>query len=644
MVVAALLFSGCSPCALPRMPRDAPVALPKRTGVPERAPAPAVVKDLHVPGEVLAVNDRYVVNIDNSRLQVRDRNGKLIYEPPRTLGLGRSSNSKVCLAASLLYVAVETEKKPGRLVSDAWVIDPARKRLTRLPRLARVLRLASQDVVFGGRFVAISEGQKLTVFDLAKHTIVGVYEKPRSFAPIGWQSDGRLIGASDGKPDRRTPGDDIIIFNPADRSLRWLTNFPEGVQLGGGVLGEGHVVARLTSLSEDMGPASIGRSLLVVIGLSSRTRTFMRSNGDDMPLFVDKRGILYFARSGHLGLWKMRVFGRGSLGRSAEEFAAIQGRVHRIWAASMPDDVDGDICLAPDGTVYVPTFAHLVAVRSDGRVKWRVKIGAYMPGSVVATGGAVYVGAKDLRAYGSHGRLRWKRGRRGTEINGLALGPDGTIYLGDATGHLHAFDGDGTQKWRRTVAVGRQSHASRPAVAPDATIYVASSRGNLHAFTPGGRAKWTFDGGSRAAYDPIVGPSGDIYFSVEETTGARLYAVRPDGKMRWARKCADIVADLAVAPDGTIYFGDYPRLRALDDRGQVKWSLRAKGGLFDPVPGREGTVYASSESGGLCAIDGRGKKIWEYQTGSDSAAMGALDRDGIIYATTADALLALEVR
>jgi outer membrane protein assembly factor BamB len=277
-------------------------------------------------------------------------------------------------------------------------------------------------------------------------------------------------------------------------------------------------------------------------------------------------------------------------------------------------------------------------------VKWRVKIGAYMPVSVVATGEAVYVGAKDLRAYDSDGKLLWKRGGGGVDINGLALGPDGTIYVGDVVGHVHALDSNGTEKWRRTVAVGRQAHASRPAVARDGTVYVASSRGNLHAFAPDGREKWIFDGGSRRAESPVVAPNGDICFSVEEAGGGRLFAVGPDGKRRWSRKCDDIVADPAVAADGTIYFCEFAGLRALDPRGQIKWTFPGRGGLSDPLPGRAGVVYVSSSSGKLLALNDRGKKLWEYRTDSLSGSVDGVGSNGVVYASTSDTLFALEVK
>ena len=59
-----------------------------------------------------------------------------------------------------------------------------------------------------------------------------------------------------------------------------------------------------------------------------------------------------------------------------------------------------------------------------------------------------------------------------------------------------------------------------------------------------------------------------------------------------------------VGVDGTIYIGSYDgNLYALKPNGPLKWNFRTGGSASSPAVGADGTVYVGSDDGNLYAID-----------------------------------------
>ncbi len=93
----------------------------------------------------------------------------------------------------------------------------------------------------------------------------------------------------------------------------------------------------------------------------------------------------------------------------------------------------------------------------------------------------------------------------------------------------------------------------RPAVGADGTVYAADNVGHLYALSPAGGVKWIFNATPGNVTQPVsVGSDGTIYFA----SLATIYAVRPDGTLKW--KFTDpgfalIFAGPTAGPDGNIY-------------------------------------------------------------------------------------------
>lgn len=116
------------------------------------------------------------------------------------------------------------------------------------------------------------------------------------------------------------------------------------------------------------------------------------------------------------------------------------------------------------------------------------------------------------------------------------------VFVGTATGHLLALNGDGTERWRALLTESVGTAVTASPVISGGMLYIASPDGLLHAFLLGGGRRWQFPvgpawGGGRPASSPAA--SVALYTVSHEGT---VVAVNPDGTLRWRYRLATSVA------------------------------------------------------------------------------------------------------
>jgi outer membrane protein assembly factor BamB len=266
-----------------------------------------------------------------------------------------------------------------------------------------------------------------------------------------------------------------------------------------------------------------------------------------------------------------------------------------------------------DGTVYFGTdlavwgsdtnwdyeyAGYMYAVSPDGSLKWSWKTGRIESTPAVGPGGTVYLTSWDGNLYAldpATGSRKWAFDARGTyggdiTLTSPAVGADGTVYVGNPNSYLYAVNSDGTRKWVVTVGqsdhppVGASWQLSSPALAADGTVYVTLSvvgdvgtvSGDLHAFNPDGSRKWALavagptQEGPQTTFHaprPIIDSEGVIYLTVAypdtaHGTAGGVYAVSPDGSLRWSFTADEGPSGKRFDPlfpvigaDGTLYVG-----------------------------------------------------------------------------------------
>ncbi len=184
---------------------------------------------------------------------------------------------------------------------------------------------------------------------------------------------------------------------------------------------------------------------------------------------------------------------------------------------------------------------------------------------------------------------------------------------------------------------------SVPAIGNDNTIYFTSgyyadNPGTLYALNPDGTLKWSFTH-STAFFSPVIGNDGNIYV---QDFYSKLYSFSSSGMLRWSydqfshnhfenvgQRCP------AIGSDGTIYLAGRG-LHAIDPvNGNCKWIandlLSAKA---SPSIGPDGTIYAVFSQDLVVAMHPDGSEKWSNSftyPWEMSFTSPAIDNKGVIY-------------
>lgn len=269
--------------------------------------------------------------------------------------------------------------------------------------------------------------------------------------------------------------------------------------------------------------------------------------------------------------------------------------------------------IGADGTVYVGTTDGVVALdATDGQVRWRfddlARAGApTVVDDTVYVAGSVTVAALAV----SDGRERWTRQIAwDPALDPPAVGDGVVVVPADgATVGLDAASGD--QRWRADVT------AHTYAVVDDGTAFVGNGSGGLHAIDLAtGEIDWTFSRGEyRELQTPVVTP--DSIYVVEQPgeAGAATFALdRRDRKPR-PRWCSDVGSGAVVAATQDLAFGIVPLgegpsssqgiVAFTSDLGDAPWALSGVNGPRGWVTAPaflDGAMIATTRGGTVVAV------------------------------------------
>lgn len=202
---------------------------------------------------------------------------------------------------------------------------------------------------------------------------------------------------------------------------------------------------------------------------------------------------------------------------------------------------------------------------------------------------------------------------------------DGTLYLGDTAGTLHALDAaTGLPRWRR--ALGRRLTA--PPVADRPTVYVGDLDGVLHAVdAASGETRWTFQ--CKGTFWAGVTIVEDGVLAADET--GQVVRLDANGLQRWSWQGPNRINAAAVIWKGLAVFagcdGELHGLRLADGAEQLKFSLGDPAGATPLLVGD--TAIVGVAGGRVVAVDlAAGKEAWSYQGDSTEMVYGAPVRGG----------------
>jgi len=217
------------------------------------------------------------------------------------------------------------------------------------------------------------------------------------------------------------------------------------------------------------------------------------------------------------------------------------------------------------------------------------------------------------------------------------IGKDGTIFFGDNDGYVFALHPNGTLKWDYR-AVNWEWITSAPALGEDGTLYVGSWDHYLYAFnSTSGVLKWKFKVYGTIAGSLAIADDGTIYFGTmwDDATGHKIWAVNPNGTEKWQYKTGnDITSSPAIGDDGTIFIGSMDGyLYAMNPNGTLKWKYKSGNYIKGPpsIAG-DGTVYIGSWDDYLYALyPNNGTMKWKCKVGYGTETNPSIASDGTIY-------------
>jgi len=308
----------------------------------------------------------------------------------------------------------------------------------------------------------------------------------------------------------------------------------------------------------------------------------------------------------------------------------------------------------------VDEWGYLYAMHKNTSIIWKIKIDQSPPVfSVPAIGpdDTIYVITNDeyFYAFNPNGTIKWTfLIPEGYGHTSPTIGSDGTIYFGaeyiSGGGYIYALNSDGTEKWCFTTLEGVEGS---PAVGYDGTIYATTLdpgpdwkdvNGYLYAINPkDGSLKWEyFIVGSPSA--PTIGSDGTIYIGSDKDYGY-LYAIKSDGTEKWSIKisgknCIGTVDFPRISSDGTIYIcAEHiykTHLYAVNPNGNIKWTFTTKSWPRSaPTLDSNGVIYYSAGDNYFYVLNKNGivtLKIKITSDGEDSMIMSPIiNADGRVY-------------
>jgi outer membrane protein assembly factor BamB len=118
-----------------------------------------------------------------------------------------------------------------------------------------------------------------------------------------------------------------------------------------------------------------------------------------------------------------------------------------------------------------------------------------------------------------------------------------------------------------------------------------------------GSIKWQFEvDGDYMGFRPTIGPDGTIYF---QDVDGHLYALRPNGSVKWIFQGGYPAGPVAVGADNTTYIASGATIQAISPTGTFVWQFtdpNSQGVIGGPAVGPDGKIYAVMDLLGLGAI------------------------------------------
>jgi outer membrane protein assembly factor BamB len=272
------------------------------------------------------------------------------------------------------------------------------------------------------------------------------------------------------------------------------------------------------------------------------------------------------------------------------------------WKYRAGDGVGASPCCTDDRVIsadYRGTVFCLDA--GSGKALWSFPTRSKIVSTPERAGDLVFAATTDGRVFAlryADGRKLWEK-KLGASIRAdLRAGKDFVLAV-TTDGTLARFDRRGAIVWKRAVGAGV---ASSPGCDEERNLVVVGAKdGAVRGFSlSSGERVWRFAADSAVDGSPEI-DSKAIYIGSKNGT---LYALAPDGTLRWKRNVGGSVFSRPLVAGSTVYVTTYgSALVAVDaESGEPVGEYRASAPIYSS-PGTDGTrIYFGSNRGVFHAV------------------------------------------
>ncbi len=279
--------------------------------------------------------------------------------------------------------------------------------------------------------------------------------------------------------------------------------------------------------------------------------------------------------------------------------------------------------IGPDSTIYFGSSYESVegigqswvfyAISKTGELRWSFADKTYSHQEIernplITADGTIvfqtthYVYGGNVWALNPDGTLRWHYIHKlSMGMGELTLGKDGTIYFIDWDGNLNALSSEGTLLWTLPATEEFKGKGNTGiAISPDGkTLYMPGLKNyhQLYAVSASGELLWYFDSGDSSAVTgdmPLVDNQGNIYIQAGQSGDAKymanpeletygLFALNPDGTVRWRVPELLFYGYYTMDQSGYIYFLSIDHLIAVDYAGDELWRVELPTQALSPI-------------------------------------------------------------
>jgi hypothetical protein len=313
----------------------------------------------------------------------------------------------------------------------------------------------------------------------------------------------------------------------------------------------------------------------------------------------------------------------------------------------------GSLAISNEGTIFFGTSepGGVIAINEDGTEKWifHIDVEYRISSPSIGNENTIYIGAEhNLFAINPDGTEKWTFSTDDDIKTSPAIGPDGTIYFGSYDNNLYAVYPNGTLKWNFST-MGSYDVESSPALAPDGSIVFSCylEEGSLVALYPNGTIKWILESDEFVnGVTPAIDENGTMYIN-----GAfnNLYSIDTNGTINWMYPITHWNNDAgifgttthypAIGPDGTVYSGSREGLYAINPDGSLKWRSESRTPTRSPSVSGDGTIFVGMN--GIIAFNPDGSERWIYDDNRGTNSELIIGKDGTILYFDGDRLVAL---